>query len=245
MRAFLRRHRVEVKYIVLGALLIGFLIALDRSHLLGNLDNAVVDVLDATEGLGAIGMFAVALISNCAVFVQVPYTLPLLSAAIGGASYPEMLVLGVAAGIGAGFGEIIKYHVADRVLAKKPELHRSRLYQWVERQAAEKPRHLKWIIFGFAGSVIPDDTVIIPLAMIRYGVRRIAPPLFLGKVFHNVLFATLFYALSDTAEDLVKGGLRVDLAFGLIVAFLLVVAYQVDKARHRERQAASVASPPE
>jgi hypothetical protein len=228
---------------VLGLALIGFLVALDRSHLLGNLDNTVVDVLDATEGLGAIGMFVVALISNCAVFVQVPYTLPLLSAAIGGASYGEMLVLGVAAGVGAGFGEIIKYHVADRVLAKKPDLHRSKLYQWVERQTVEKPRHLKWIIFGFAGSIVPDDAVIIPLAMIRYGVRRIAIPLFLGKVFHNIVFASLFYALSDTAEDLVKGGLRVDLAFGLIVTFLLVVAYQVDKARHQDRHAEPVSTP--
>jgi hypothetical protein len=242
MRQFVRRRRVELKYILLGIVLIGLLISLDRSHLLGNLDNAVVDVLDATEGLGAIGMFVVALISNCAVFVQVPYTLPLLSAAIGGASLPEMLVLGTAAGIGAGFGEIIKYHIADRVLAKKPELHRSKIYQWVERQAVERPRHVKWIVFAWAGSIIPDDTVIIPLAMIRYGVRRIAVPLFFGKVLHNLVFASIFYAVSDTAEDVVKSGLRVDLAFGLIVTFLLVVAYQVEKAMHHEQPAETVAT---
>ena len=240
MRTFLRGHRIEVKYLILGAALIGFLVALDRSHLLGNLDNTVVDAIDDLQGLGVIGMFLVALVSNCAVFVQVPYTLPLLSAAISGQSAGQMLALGVAAGIGAGFGEIIKYHVADRVMAKKPELHRSKLYRWVERQAAEKPRHLKWIVFAFAGSVIPDDTVIIPLAMIRYGVRRIAFPLFTGKVFHNVLFAMIFYLLSDTAESWVKHGLRVDLAFGLIVAFLLVIAYQVEKARHHERVAEAV-----
>jgi hypothetical protein len=121
------------------------------------------------------------------------------------------------------------------VLAKKPGLHRSGLYRWVVRQADEKPKHVKWIVFFWAGSVLPDDTVIIPLAMIKYGVRRIALPLFTGKVFHNVLFASLFYFLSDTAEDLVKGGLRVDLAFGLIVVFLLVVAYQIEKALHHER----------
>lgn len=235
MKAWVRRHRIEIKYLIIGVVGLGALITLDRTRVLGNLDHAVVDFLDATEGLGAIGIFFVALISNCAVFVQIPYTLPLLSAAIGGASYVDMLVLGIAAGVGAGFGEIIKYHVAHRVLSKKPNLHHSGLYQWVLRQAEEKPKHVKWIVFLWAGSVLPDDTVIIPLAMIKYGVRRIAVPLFTGKVFHNVLFASLFYFLSDTAEELVKGGVRVDLAFGLIVAFVLVVAYQIEKALHHEQ----------
>lgn len=241
MHSWIRTHRIEIKYLIIGALLFGTLITLDRTHVLGNLDHAVVDVLDATKGLGALGMFVLALVSNCAVFVQIPYTLPLLSAAIGGSSYLDMLVLGAAAGVGAGFGEIIKYHVAHRVLAKKPGLHHSGLYQWVVRQADEKPTHVKWIVFFWAGSVLPDDTVIIPLAMIKYGVRRIALPLFTGKVFHNVLFASLFYFLSDTAEDLVKGGLRIDLAFGLIVTFLLVVAYQIEKALHHERMNAESA----
>jgi membrane protein DedA with SNARE-associated domain len=237
MRSWVHAHRIEVKYLVIGALVIGALIALDRSEVLGNLDHVVTDVLDATKGLGAVGMFVVALVSNCAVFVQIPYTLPLLSAAISGSSLGDMLILGTAAGIGAGFGEIIKYHVADRVLAKRPDLGRSGLYQWALRQATEKPRHVKWIVFIWAATIIPDDTVVIPLAMIRYGIRRIWVPLFVGKVVHNLFFATLFYALSDTAEDLVKGGLRIDLAAGLLVAFFLVVLYQVEKALHHEKSA--------
>ncbi|MBM3671430.1 MAG: hypothetical protein FJW86_04505 [Actinobacteria bacterium] len=230
MREWARRHRVEIKYVLIGVVLLAILITLDRTEVLGNLDHVVVDVLDATEGLGALGMFVLALVSNCAVFIQIPYTLPLLSAAIGGSSYLDMLILGVAAGIGAGFGETVKYHVAHRVLSKKPNLHHSGLYQWVTRQAAENPKRVKWIVFLWAGSVLPDDTVVIPLAMIKYGVRRIALPLFLGKVFHNVLFASIFYAISDTADDLVRSGLRIDLAFGLLVTFFLVVLYQVEKA---------------
>jgi hypothetical protein len=242
MRSFVRRHRVEIKYLVIGLVLLAALIALERSDVLGNLDHTVVDILDATEGLGVIGMFLLALVSNCAVFVQVPYTLPLLSAAIGGNSLPEMLALGAAAGVGAGFGEIIKYHVAHKVLGKKPQLHRSGLYQWILTQAHDKPRHVKWIVFGLAGSVLPDDTVIIPLAMIRYPIRRIAFPLFAGKVMHNLIFASVFYAVSETAEDFVKHGLRIDLAFALIVTFLLIVAYQVEKALHREKTAEAVAA---
>ena len=242
MRAFLHRRRVEVKYVIIGVILVGGLIALERSDVLGNLDHTVVDILDATEGLGIVGMFVIALVSNCAVFIQVPYTLPLLSAAIGGASLGEMMALGAAAGIGAGFGEIIKYHVAHKVLGKKPNLHHSGLYQWILSQAHDKPRHVKWIVFGLAGSILPDDTVIIPLALIKYPIRRIAFPLFMGKVLHNLIFAGIFYGISETAEDFAKHGLRIDFAFALIVTFLLVVAYQVEKAIHHERNQETVAA---
>jgi hypothetical protein len=235
VRTWIRHHQIELKYLVIGRVVLAALIALDRSQVLGNLDHVVKDILDASRGIGAVGMFLIALTSNCAVFVQIPYTLPLLSAAIGGSSLADLTVLGVAAGIGAGFGEVIKYHVAHRVLAKRPELHRSRLFQWVERQAAEKPRHVKWIVFVWAATILPDDTVIIPLAMIRYGLRRIAFPLFTGKVAHNLSMVLLFYLLSDTAKNAVEAGVRVDLAFALLVAFFLVVFYQVEKSLHHER----------
>ena len=78
-------------------------------------------------------------------------------------------------------------------------------------------------------------TVIIPLALIKYGVRRIAFPLFTGKVFHNVLFASLFYFFSKQLKSWVEGGLRIDIAFFLIITFLLVIAYQIEKALHHEK----------
>jgi membrane protein YqaA with SNARE-associated domain len=237
VRDWIRRHHLELRYLLIGAILLGGLIAIDRTEVLGNFDHVVTDILDATEGLGAVGMFVIAIVSNCAVFIQIPYNLPMLSAAIGGASVTKMLILGLAAGLGAGIGEIIKYHVAHRVLAKRPNLHRSRLYQWMLRQAEEKPRHVKWIVFAIAATPAPDDTVVVPLAMIRYGARRIAAPLFIGKLVHNLLFAMVFFALSDTAKSVVEGGLRIDLAFGLLVAFFLVVAYQIEKALHHERLA--------
>jgi hypothetical protein len=129
---------------------------------------------------------------------------------------------------------VFKYHVAHRVLSERPNLHRSSLFRWVQRQADEKPKHVKWIVFVWAASVIPDDTVIIPLALIKYGVRRIAIPLFTGKVFHNVLFASIFFAFNKQLKSWVEGGLRVDIAFFLIITFLLVIAYQIEKAHHRD-----------
>ncbi|HUV10264.1 MAG TPA: hypothetical protein VMX12_04740 [Acidimicrobiia bacterium] len=232
LRAWARLRRVELKYTAIGACVLGGIGVVSGLGVLGDLDQNLVDSFDATKGLGAIGMLLVAFVSNCVVLVQIPYTLPLLAAAIGGASVADMLVLGVAAGIGAGFGEIVKYHIAHRVLSRKKDLHKSRLFQWVLRQAEEKPKHVKWIVFVWAGSVLPDDTVIIPLAMVKYGVKRIAVPLFAGKVLHNVVFSMIFYGFSATAESFVEGGVHVDLAFGVIAMFLLIVLYQVEKAFH-------------
>lgn len=248
LRAWARLRRIELKYVAIAAVVLGVIGALSQLGVFGDLDEDLFDWFDATKGLGAVGMLLVAFVSNTVVLVQIPYTLPLLAAAIGGASLTDMVVLGVAAGVGAGFGEVAKYHIADRVLSRKKDLHRSRLFQWVLRQAEERPRHVKWIVFVWAGSVLPDDTVIIPLAMVKYGIRRIALPLFTGKVLHNVVFSLIFYGFSTTAASFVEGGVHVDVAFGIIAMFLLIVLYQVEKAFHEQHEdsapdAAIVAEP--
>ncbi len=227
----LRKHRIEVKYLLLFALVVGVVFSFQTLGLLDGLSAGVTDFLTATEGLGAIGMFLVALVANCSIFVQIPYTLPMLSAALSGSDTGEMLVLGAAAGIGAGFGEIIKYLVAGRVLAQRPDLARSGLFRWVTRLVHERPRLVKGVVFVWAGSILPDDTVVIPLAMVRYGLRRIAVPLFAGKVFHNMLFAMIFLWATDWAAARARGGVRVDLALVVMLTFVFVVLYQVEKAR--------------
>lgn len=229
-------HRLELKYLVIAAVLVGGLIALNRIDALSGLDHAITDALTTTEGLGVIGIFLVALIANCVVFIQIPYTLPVLSAALGGASLGEMVGLGVAAGIGAGIGEMIKYTVADQVLVRKRDLDQSPLYRWVFRQVRERPKVVKWIVLVWAGSILPDDTVVIPLAMVRYGLRRIAAPLLLGKVVHNVLTALVFYAFTDWADRHVSSGLQVDVALGVMIAFMLLILYQIEKVRSSGRQ---------
>jgi hypothetical protein len=232
--ALVRRYRLELKYVAIAVAAIAGLFALEVLDLLAGLDEAVTDFLTATEGLGAVGMFVAAAIANCAILVQIPYTLPVLSAALSGADLGEMLVLGVAAGLGAGVGEVIKYTVADRVLSRRPDLARSAMYRRTARIAEERPRLVNVLVFVWAASILPDDGVILPLAMVRYGWRRIAVPLFTGKVVHNVLIALLFFYASDWAGSEVKGGVRVDLALGVMVVFVLLVLYQVEKSRAYE-----------
>lgn len=102
LRAWARHRRIELKYTAIAAVVLGGIGALSQLGVFGDLDENIFDWFDATKGLGAIGMLLVAFVSNIVVLVQIPYTLPLLAAAIGGASLTDMIVLGVAAGVGAG-----------------------------------------------------------------------------------------------------------------------------------------------
>lgn len=210
---------------------LGSLVALDRLDAFEGLDGVVNDFMDWMTKLGFIGMFIVAVIGNSSLLIQVPYTVPLLSAALNGASLPTMLFLGLGAGIGAGFGEVISYGIADRILAQNPDLSKSRLYRWVNRQVLEHPRMIPVIVFIWGATVIPDDTVIIPLAMVKYGIRRIAPPLFISKIIHNFIVSFLFYEATGFWARRISSEVKTDLALGILIVFILVIFYQIEKTK--------------
>ena len=82
-------------------------------------NDTLTDGVDRLAGLGSIGMFVIALVANLSILIQIPYTLPLLSAALGGASLQNMLLLGFASGLGAGIGAVAGYKVADALVGEE------------------------------------------------------------------------------------------------------------------------------
>lgn len=227
----LTKYRVEIKYGLLIFLLLGGLILLDRVDAFSGLDRFVNDGMDALSEFGIVGMFIIAIIGNSSLLIQVPYTVPLVSIALNGSSLGHLLFLGLGAGIGAGIGEIISYMIADKVLANNPDLPKSSLYQWVDRTVKGYPRSTPWIIFIWAASFLPDDTVLISLAMVKYGLKRIALPLFMGKLAHNLLFALALYLAADEISQRVSNEVQTDLALGILIVFVLVILYQVEKSK--------------
>ena len=220
---------LRAKYVAIGVAIAVTLMLLQQTDAFAAVNGAVDQFFDLAARFGAPGMFVAGLVGNASILVQVPYTLPLLSVALDGATLPHLLVLGLACGIGAGFGEIISYLIADAILARTPGLPESRVFRWIERNTERHPVLTKLAIFVWAVTPLPDDTVIVPLAMVDYGARRIAFPLFLGKVVHNLVIAYVFYTLTDT--NLVSPHVKTDLALVIIVSFVLVVLYQVERAR--------------
>ena len=224
---------LRTKYALIGVAIAFALVILQETDVFAAVNGVVDSFFDLVARFGAPGMFLAGLVGNASILVQVPYTLPLLSVAVDGTTLPHLLVLGFACGVGAGVGEIISYLIADAILTRTPGLSNSRVYQWIERNTDRHPVLTKLAIFVWAVTPLPDDTVIVPLAMVDYGARRIAFPLFTGKVVHNLVIAYIFYALTDVT--MVSAHVKTDLALVIIVTFVLVVLYQVERARSGSR----------
>jgi hypothetical protein len=61
--------------------------------------------------------------------------------------------------------------------------------------------------------------------------RRLAVPLFLGKLVHNLLVALLFYAFASWSAEHVSKKSSTELALLVAFLFMVLVAYHAEKAR--------------
>ena len=227
----LTTNRIEIKYGLITLTLLAGLLAVHRTQAFSGLNTTINSFFDLMIGFGFVGFFIVALIANSSLLINLPYTVPLLTLALGGASLDRMLVMGFATGIGAGCGEIVSYYMTFKVLGENSDLEQSSLLQWVKRMLNSHPRTAPLLVFIWAVSPLPDDMVIMPLATVRYGIKRIALPLFAGKVANNLAIAALFYSFTGWSADRVSTTVQADLALGLLILFVMAIMYQVEKGR--------------
>ena len=89
-----RRVSIELKYAIIAILLVIVFVALHAADAFSGVNNTVQSGVNWLAGLGSIGVFFLALIANASIIIQIPYTLPLLSAALGGAGLVSMMMLG-------------------------------------------------------------------------------------------------------------------------------------------------------
>jgi hypothetical protein len=101
-----RRVSIELKYSIIAILMVIVFIALHAADAFQGVNDTVSDGVDRLARLGSIGLFFLALLANASLIIQIPYTLPLLSAALGGAGFVSMMILGAASGLGAGIGAV-------------------------------------------------------------------------------------------------------------------------------------------
>jgi membrane protein YqaA with SNARE-associated domain len=163
----------------------------------------------------------------------------MLSVALYSDNLLELLVLGVATGVGAGLGEIVSYAIAYNIAAQIQELSKSALFRWIRRTIHDHPRTIPIMVFIGALFPIPDDLVIMPLAMLSYPVRKLMLPMFSGKVIHNVSVAFVFHYATDTVRDQVSGDVNVDLSLGILIVFIMIILYQIEKVRQSETEDAA------
>jgi hypothetical protein len=231
------RLSLELKYAAIAVTIVGLFVGLHAAGVFSGVDDTVTDGVDRLAGAGIVGIFFIALVANLSILVQIPYTLPLLSAALGGASLQNLLGLGLASGLGAGIGAVASYKVADALVAKTPALPQGRTFRWIARNVDDRPRATSFAIFLVGLSPLPDGAVVVPLAVVHYGMRRLAVPLFLGKLFHNVLLALLFYGFASWSSQHVSQKASTELAVLVAVLFMVLVGYHAEKARASLREA--------
>lgn len=238
-----KRLSLELKYAAIAVSIVGLFVLFHALGAFSGVNDTVTDGVDRLAGLGSIGIFLIALIANLSILVQIPYTLPLLSAALGGASLQSVMTLGLASGLGAGVGAVASYKVADALVGKNPRVPEGRLFRWIGRNVDDRPRATSLAIFLVGVSPLPDGAVVVPLAVIHYGMRRLAVPLFLGKLAHNLLLALLFYAFASWSAEHVSQKASTELAVLVAVLFMVLVGYHAEKARASLRAAGTAEGP--
>jgi hypothetical protein len=231
-----RRLSLELKYAVIAVAIVLLFVVLHAAGAFSGVNDTVTDGVNRLAGLGLVGIFLIALVANLSILVQIPYTLPILSAALGGASLQNIMGLGLASGLGAGIGAVASYKVADALVGKSQRLPEGRTMRWIARNVDDRPRATSCAIFLVGLSPLPDGAVVVPLAVVHYGMRRLAVPLFLGKFFHNVLFALLFFAFASWSAEHVSAKASTELALLVAVLFMVLVGYHAEKARITVRE---------
>jgi membrane protein YqaA with SNARE-associated domain len=226
-----RRVSIELKYSIIAVLVVILFIGLHAADAFSSVNDTVNDGMDRLARLGSIGLFFLAVLANASLIIQIPYTLPLLSAALGGAGFVSMMILGTASGLGAGIGAVAGYKVADAIVGRSPARPSGRVFDWLAHNMGRKPRATRLVIFLIALSPLPDTTIVMPLALVRYGIRHAALPLFVGKFAHNILMALIFYAFASWSAEHISKEASTDLALAIAVVFILLVAYSAEKAR--------------
>ena len=226
-----RRLSRELKYAAIAVTIVAVFVLLHAVGAFTGVNDTVTDGVNRLAGLGSVGIFLIALVANLSILVQIPYTLPLLSAALGGANLQSLMTLAAASGLGAGIGAVASYKVAETLVTRTPAAPDGRVFQWIARNVDDRPRATSMAVFLVALSPLPDGAVVVPLAMVRYGMRRLAVPLFLGKLAHNLLVALLFFAFASWSAKHVSESASTDLAVLVAVLFMVLVAYHAERAR--------------
>jgi membrane protein YqaA with SNARE-associated domain len=192
--------------------------------------------MDHLVDWGYIGLFIIALFSNMTLIFMIPYALPLLTLSIYASSILKVVGLGIAAGVGAGIGEVASYAVAHALVAQVDDLEQSALFRWTRRTIDAHPRLIPVLVWVASGTPAPDMVVIVPLAMIRYRWQKMVLPMITGKIFQNVVMALVYRFAADYAQSLVSENIHFDMTASLTIIFVMLIAYQIEKA-HAERQA--------
>lgn len=181
------------------------------------------ELLKSWATVGYVGIFLTSFAGTTSIIVPIPYVPILLAAALSGKFNPALLA--VAAGLGSGLGEMVGYaigYAGRKLVGGKYERRLLALAKILGKYGAVA-------IFVFALTPLPDDLVVIPLGLVRYGFWKVFIPCFLGKL-SMCMIVSFFGAY---ASDLVRGlygeqGLYGVVASAIALSIVLILLLRID-----------------
>jgi hypothetical protein len=170
-----------------------------------------------------------AFFSNVVVLVNIPFMLVALPWVVADTSLSSVLLFSAITGIGASLGKLLAYSLASRVVARFEVFGDSPFQAWVATQMERYPHFAPVLVFLAAGTFLPLDPALTPLLLVKYPAHKIALPLITGKILQSL---TLVLAIGLVSISLGTGGsMNAALTLGVVLGTLLLVAYQIEKAR--------------
>ncbi|MEP0763263.1 MAG: hypothetical protein HRF48_11070 [Chloroflexota bacterium] len=237
----LRSWRLEIKYALITGVLLSALYSLSHSGTLAGVQERIITLIDATAGYGLAGLFVGALLANLAVMISVPYTAIVVAVALASHSLLDMLIICVVTGLGSGLGKIITYALARNIAAGQQNLEYSPLLVSIRTYAEEHPRAAPLLVFLAAFTVLPDDWVMVPLALVQYPLGKTVVPMLTGKVLHGL--SLIFIVLLAVDPEDMAARSKADLTLAVLIVSLVVVLYQIEHNLQKRREAARPSPP--
>ena len=135
-----------------------------------------------TDTFGYLGIFLVSFVGSATVILPLPSFAIIFAA--GAVMNPW--IVGMVAGFGAAFGELIGYAVGrggEKIVEKKHGKWLDKGKFWFEKHGAFP------ILVLFAATPLPDDIVGILCGAIKYDIRKFFVATLIGKIFLNLALA--------------------------------------------------------
>jgi len=154
---------------------------------------------EITESLGTtnsyILQFFASFLGGSSIFVPFPYYLLVIT--LGAAGFNPIL-LGLVSGFGVILGDSISYlvgYLGKGISSKKINTKLTKIHNWLTKQ---NYFIVATILFLYGAiTPLPNDLVIIPLGLTRFGYWKVMIPIGIGNIFFNIWLALIgFYGLS-------------------------------------------------
>lgn len=139
------------------------------------MQNFASQLLHLPPHLQFLGVFLISLVGALSIVVPIPYTVVIVML---GMQKVDPMMLAVAGGLGSAAGEFSGYvlgYYGRKLLSDE----RRRKMGYLPKILG---RYGPVAVFVFALTPLPDDSLFIPLGLLRYGFIRIFIPCFLGKL---------------------------------------------------------------